>query len=286
MSHRCQFCLPPNRDHLRPVFAARPQPRWSLPSVRCRTSTAKICQREGLKICQKECQRDCQKICQKEPQKTEGMPERTSEERRYARRMSETMSGEMPERMPEGMPGSMSESMSEDMPERMSDDMPERMSDSFQNIRRQKCQKICQKKDSPSTTHPNDIMFIVPQMDNGIFSMWHMKVEWWMMNWSSVLPCFAGRRGFGRLETSLVAATRRSWGSQVSGLASCSESRPCMCWEIDSAMASLGLNCFWAERSDGCVDISIRIRFLWSSFVERFVGRKSSWTYLFGSLVC
>ena len=94
--------------------------------------------------------------------------------------MSETMSGEMPERMPEGMPGSMSESMSEDMTERMSDDMPERMSDSFQKIRGKKYQKMCQKKDPPSTTHPNDIMFIVPQMDNG--NLFHVTCEGRVVN--------------------------------------------------------------------------------------------------------
>ena len=88
-----------NRDHVRPVLRAGPQPRSCEASVACRTSTAimcgqcsapglnryvrryvmrnvkkikKICQKECQKICQKECQKicqkECQKICQKECQ--------------------------------------------------------------------------------------------------------------------------------------------------------------------------------------------------------------------------
>ena len=69
---RGQCSLPDiNRDHPWPVFPAGHQPRPSVASVPCRTSTArqKICQIERQKECQKIYQKECQKRCQKECQK-------------------------------------------------------------------------------------------------------------------------------------------------------------------------------------------------------------------------
>ena len=58
-----------SRDPVCSVFRAGPQPRSCEASVPRRTSTAKICQKECQKICQKICQKECQKICQKICQK-------------------------------------------------------------------------------------------------------------------------------------------------------------------------------------------------------------------------
>ena len=69
-SHPCQFYLPDsNRDHLRSVLAAGPEPRASAPSVRCRTSTnrhhlkedmsERMSERMSEDIYQKERQKDC-----------------------------------------------------------------------------------------------------------------------------------------------------------------------------------------------------------------------------------
>ena len=78
-------CPDPNREHPRPVFAARPQQRSSAFRVRSRTSTAIICaqcslrnlnrhhlkdaQRNSKKICRNECQQECLKIYQKNGRK-------------------------------------------------------------------------------------------------------------------------------------------------------------------------------------------------------------------------
>ena len=93
-----------NRDHVRPVWLAGPQPRSCEFSVARRTSTAKwserrmserlsealsermsdkmqkTCQKECQKECQTECQKECQKICQKESEAhVNKMSERMSE---------------------------------------------------------------------------------------------------------------------------------------------------------------------------------------------------------------
>ena len=143
-----------NRNHLRSVFATRPQPRSSALSDHCRTSTSRknvwdarknvrrdqtecqkecykrcqkdcqeICQKERQKRCQKECQKrrqkECQETCQNECQTecAEEMPEGVPD--RMSEETPERMSEEVPERMPEEMPESMSKRVSEDMPEKV-----------------------------------------------------------------------------------------------------------------------------------------------------------------------
>ena len=80
-----------NRDPVRPVWRAGPQPRAYEASVACRASTAKWSERR--------------------------MSERLSEalSERMSDRMSERMSEDVSERMPETMSERMSDIMSEDM---------------------------------------------------------------------------------------------------------------------------------------------------------------------------
>ena len=150
-------------DHSR-VFAAGPQPRPAMPSVRCRTSTTTSHAQCSLPDLNHDQPRP---VFAAGPQpRPDRMPDRMSEDTpdrmpdRMSEDMTDRMSDRMPDRMSEDMANRMSEDMtdrisedmidrmSEDMPDRMSEDMPDRisedMTDRMSEDIQTECQKICQ----------------------------------------------------------------------------------------------------------------------------------------------
>ena len=170
----CECSLPDlNRDHLRPVFPAGPQPRSSAANVPYRTSTATNVKRYARQNAGKRSEDVPQKMSEDMAERvsnrmSEDVPERVSDRMSedVPERLSEKMSEDMPERMSEDMPERTSERISEDMPERKSEDWPERMSErksekmperlsedvperiqkECQKVCQKSCQKICQKE--------------------------------------------------------------------------------------------------------------------------------------------
>ena len=121
-----------DRDAVRPVLRAGPQPRSCEASVACRTSTTMLCGQ----CCVPDLNRDYVRPALRADLNRDNMSSvwragpqpRNVSERRMSERLSEDMSERMSKDMSERMSKDLSEDMSKDMSERMSEDMSEDMS--------------------------------------------------------------------------------------------------------------------------------------------------------------
>ena len=162
LSRRAVSPLPDlNRDHLRSVFLAGPQPRPSEPSVPSRTSAETIWAQCSLPDLNRDHLRP---VFPAGPQPTESMSERRSED----------MSERMLDRMSEHMSERMSESMSDRMSERMQKECPKICQKEGQKI----CQKECQNRNCQRWTGSLRTWFLALSLGTLGRELGHAKCHW------------------------------------------------------------------------------------------------------------